>query len=215
MELGSYSEDQLDQIIAGSELEIGRIRSVQMTAISEKRRRKSHLVDGYRSMVDWTAARADVSHETARSICWTASRLADAPEVAEALAAGEISFDRAAQLARLPGAQRSGHEGYDISQLKRLVADHKRLTRRRERKTGNGYLHFGSSDEVATSIWGELPGSDSRIVERRSTSGPMRSSRPIGSWPSPNVGLWPWSPSAKTRSIRPDPQKSRSRWMWR
>lgn len=166
MELGSYSEDRLDQIIAGSELEIGRIRSVQMAAISEKRRRKSHLVDGYRSMVDWTAARADVSHETARSICWTASRLADAPQVAEALAAGEISFDRAAQLARLPGAQRSGHEEYDISQLKRLVADHKRLTRRRERKTGNGYLHFGSSDELATSIWGELPGLDSRIVEK-------------------------------------------------
>ena len=66
MELGSYSEDRLDQIIGGSELEIGRIRSVQMAAISEKRRRKSHLVDGYRSMVDWTAARADISHETAR-----------------------------------------------------------------------------------------------------------------------------------------------------
>ena len=123
-------------------------------------------------MVDWMAARADVSHETARSICSTASRLADAPEVAEALAAGEISFDRAEQLARLPAAQRTDHQGYDVSQLKRLVADHKRLTRRRERKTGNGNLHFGHSDELATSIWGEFPGLDSRIVEKRSTSGP-------------------------------------------
>ena len=45
------------------------VRLLQMAAIVEKRRRKSHLADGYRSIVDWTAARADVSHETARSIC--------------------------------------------------------------------------------------------------------------------------------------------------
>lgn len=138
MELGSHSEDRLDQITAGGELEIGRIRLAQMAAISEKRRRKSHLHDGYRSMVDWTAARADVSHETARSICWTASRLEDAPEVAEALAAGEISFDRAAQLARLPQEHRLGHQGFDIAQLRRLVAHHKRVTRNRERKKVTG-----------------------------------------------------------------------------
>jgi HNH endonuclease/Domain of unknown function (DUF222) len=137
-----------------------------MAVVVEKRRRKSHLQDGYRSMVDWTAARADVSPETARSLCWTASRLADAPEVAEQLSAGEISFDRAERLARLPATHRKDHQGYDISGLCRLVADHKRLTRRRERKTGNGYLHFGHSDELATSIWGELPGLDSRMVAK-------------------------------------------------
>jgi hypothetical protein len=130
MELGSCSEDRLDQIIAGGELEIGRIRLLQMAAISEKKRRRSHLLDGYRSLVDWTAARADVSHETARSICWTASRLEDAPEVAEQLAAGEISFDRAAQLAPLPELHRSGHQGFDIAGLGRLVAHHRRLTRK-------------------------------------------------------------------------------------
>jgi Domain of unknown function (DUF222)/HNH endonuclease len=90
----------------------------------------------------------------------------DAPEVAEQLASGEISFDRAQQLARLPAEHRSGHQGHDIGQLKRLVADHKRLTRRRERKMGNGFLHFGSSDELATTFWGELPGLDARILEK-------------------------------------------------
>ena len=92
MELGSYSEDRLDQLIAGGERQIASIRLVQMAAIAEKRRRKSHLADGYRSIVDWTAARPDVSHETARSLCWTATRLREAPEVAEQLAAGDISF---------------------------------------------------------------------------------------------------------------------------
>jgi hypothetical protein len=197
MELGSYSEDRLDQIIAGGELEIGRIRLLQMAAIAEKRRRKAHLTDGYRSIVDWTGARADVSHETARSLCWTASRLQEAPEVAEALASGEISFDRAEQMARLPSEHRSGHEGFDIGGLRRLVADQKRLTRKRERRSGNGYLHFGSSDETATTFWGELPGLEARMVEKAVDQKADESSRPISDWRWRNVGLWPW-----LRSVR-------------
>lgn len=166
MELGSYSEDQLDHLLIQAESEIGVWRTVEMAVVAEKKHRKSHLQDGYRSIVDWTAARADVSHETARSLCWTATRLGDAPEVAMALAAGDISFDRAQLLARLPAEHRPGHQGHDIFQLRRLVADHKRLSRNRERKAGSGYLHFGSSDELATSFWGELPGLDARILEK-------------------------------------------------
>jgi Domain of unknown function (DUF222) len=136
MELGSYSEDRLDQLLVRAESEIGSWRLVEMAVVAEKRRRKSHLEDGYRSIVDWTAARADVSHETARSICWTATRLEEAPEVASQLGSGEISFDRAEQLARLPQEHRSGHQGNDIAQLRRLVAHHKRLTGNARRRRG-------------------------------------------------------------------------------
>ena len=166
MELGDYSEDGLDQLLVRAEAEIGRWRSVQMAVVAEKRRRSSHLMDGFRSIVDWTAARADVSHETARAVCWTASRLVDAPEVTVGLASGDVSFDRAQLLARLPDEVRPTHQGHDIGQLKRLVAHHKRLTRQRERRSGNGFLNFGHSDELATSFWGELPGLDARIVEK-------------------------------------------------
>ncbi|HEX2405409.1 MAG TPA: DUF222 domain-containing protein [Acidimicrobiia bacterium] len=166
MELGSCSEDQLDQLLVRAESEIGTWRVVQMAVVAEKKRRKSHLQDGYRSIVDWMAARGDVSHETARSMCWTATRVENAPAVAEQLASGQISFDRAQQLARLPESHRSSHQGYDISQLRRLVAHHRRLTRKRERKAGNGFLNFGHSDETTTSLWGELPGLDARIVEK-------------------------------------------------
>jgi len=165
MGLGSYSEDRLDQLIAGGELEIAMIRLLQMAAIAEKRRRKSHLADGYRSIVDWTAARADVSHQTARDLCWTVTRLEDAPEVAEQLASGEISFDRAQLLARLPAEHRHVHQEFDIAGLRRFVAHHKRLTRRREKKTGNGRLNFGT-EELMTSFWGELPGLDARMMEK-------------------------------------------------
>jgi Domain of unknown function (DUF222)/HNH endonuclease len=166
MELGSYSEDQLDRLIAGGELEIARIRLVQMAAIGEKRRRRSHSENGYRSIVDWTAARADVSHETARSLCWTATRLGDTPEVAEQLAGGEISFDRAEQLARLPAEYRSGHEGHDISGLRRIVAHHKRLTRKRERGTGNGFCISVIPMSWPLRSGVSFPGLDARIVEK-------------------------------------------------
>ena len=141
---------------------------MQMAAVGEKRSRGSHRADGHRSIVEWVAARADVSQETARRICWTGTRLGEAPEVGEQLASGEISFDRAEQLARLPVEHRDSHEGYDIAQLRRLVAHHRRLTRRREnRLTNNGYLNFATSfDDSPTSFWGEIPGLDSRIVEK-------------------------------------------------
>jgi hypothetical protein len=168
MDWGKLTEDQLDELIVRAEGEIASWRAVQMAAVGEKRSRGSHRADGHRSIVEWLAARADVSQETARRICWTGSRMTEAPETAEQLAAGEISFDRAEQLARLPAEQREGHEGYGIAQLRRLVAHHRRLTRRRERRiTNNGYLNFATSpDEVSTSLWGELAGLDARIVEK-------------------------------------------------
>lgn len=86
MELRGYSEDLLDRLLVQAESEIGSWRLVEMAVVDEKRRQKSHLEDGYRSIIDWTAARADVSHDTARAICWTASRLYQAPEVASQLA---------------------------------------------------------------------------------------------------------------------------------
>ena len=52
MELGSCSEDRLDQILVRAEAEIAQWRAVEMAVIAEKRRRKSHLQDGYRSIVE-------------------------------------------------------------------------------------------------------------------------------------------------------------------
>jgi hypothetical protein len=165
MKWESFTDDQLDSIIAGGERDIASIRMMQMAAVAEKKRRGSHRLDGFKSIVDWVAARADVSHETARALCWTSTRLADTPEVAEQLAEGEMTFDRAQLVSRLPDDVRPSHEGYDLYRLRRLVAEHKRLTRKREQKTGNGFLKFGS-DELTTPFWGELPGLDARIMEK-------------------------------------------------
>ena len=53
MDWGSFTEDHLDQIVAGGERDIASIRMMQMGAMAEKKRRGSHLADGYRSIVDW------------------------------------------------------------------------------------------------------------------------------------------------------------------
>jgi hypothetical protein len=168
MDMGELSEDQLDQLIISAEAEIASWRAVEMAVVGEKRARQSHAADGYRSLVDWLAARADISHRTARSLCWTATRLDHAPEVAAWLAEGEITFDRAEQLARLPAGEREDHERFDIAQLKRLVAHFRRLSPQREREIANsGFLNFQTSwDETTTHVWGELPGLDARIVEK-------------------------------------------------
>jgi hypothetical protein len=167
MKWGELTDDQLDQFIVQTESAQARLRSLEMAAIAEKRRRRSHLQDGYRSIVDWVAARADVSHQTARRLCWTASQVEEAPEVAAALAEGEMTFDRAEQVARLPEGHREAHGGYDISQLRRHVARFRRMSPRREKKATSGYLNFQPSlDETTESIWGELPGTDSRMVRK-------------------------------------------------
>ena len=166
-ELGDLTDDELDATIVRAEMGIAKLRALETAAIAEKRERKTHVQDGYRSIVDWVAARADVSHETARRLCWTATRLRETAEVAESLGKGEITFDRAEQVARLPHAHRVGHERYDISQLKRMVAHHKRVSRKREKKASVGYLQFQpASDEMSESIWGELPGTDGTIVKK-------------------------------------------------
>ncbi len=168
MRFGGRTPDELDRIIADRERLIAQARVDQMAAVREQRAHQNHLADGYRSEVDWLAARADVSHRTARSICWTASRLEEAPEVELALASGEVTFDRAEQLARLPEGQREDHEAFDIAQLHKRVAHHRRLTPKREKEISEGaFLNLQPSlDEATTSIWGELPGTDANVVEK-------------------------------------------------
>jgi hypothetical protein len=167
MEWGDFTDDQLDEAIVRAEEGVARLRAMEMAAIAERKARKTHIHDGYRSIVDWVAARADVSHKTARRLCWTASRLVDAPGVAASLGEGDITFDRAEQVCRLPEGKRADHQRYDISQLRRLVAQYRRLSPKREKKMSLGYVQFQPSlDETSEVFWGELPGTDSMLVRK-------------------------------------------------
>jgi hypothetical protein len=88
------------------------------------------------------------------------------------------------------------------------------LTRQREHKHVNGYLNFGASiDDITVSFWGELPGLDSRIVEKAVD---QRADEIIAGETTLGVAErrpWPWSPSAKTVSTPPGPPKARPQSM--
>jgi hypothetical protein len=166
MRWGELTSDNLDQIIIQGELEIARIRARQMAAIQTQRSAETHVRDGYRSIVDWAAARADVSHQTARKLCWTSSRLQHAPDLAEALLRGEITFDRAEQLSKLPEGKRQDHEYVDIAQLRRRAALHRRLTRKDEEEISRGQFLNIQPDDTVFNVWGEFDAIGGAITEK-------------------------------------------------
>ena len=95
---------------------------------------KAPTAAGCRSLREWVAGRLDVSPETARDLVATTHRLEELPDVEEAVAAGEIGFDRAVAVGRF--ADRDDNvdlvnemAGYDIVGIRRLAAKRRRMTR--------------------------------------------------------------------------------------
>jgi len=162
--------DSLEQELIGLERHIGRVRARQMVLLAELDRGQVALADGCRSMVEWTAGRLDVAPETASALVRT-SRTAD-PSVEEALAAGDVTFDRAVELTRLSAIPAldpiARWAGFDIEGLRREHARAHRLSRHREIDVFHDrYVALQPNlDESSWRLWGELPGPDGRIVER-------------------------------------------------
>ncbi len=57
--------------------------------------------DGSRNLSEWLAARADISHDTARAVVRTTRRTVDKPWLREALATGNLTFDRVEALSKI------------------------------------------------------------------------------------------------------------------
>lgn len=87
--------DQLEQALLQEEANIARSRARQMQLIHLADAMQLPNADGSRSMREWVAGRLDISREAAFSLTTTAKRLADLPDLAQHLADGRITFDRA------------------------------------------------------------------------------------------------------------------------
>ncbi|GBD84312.1 HNH endonuclease [bacterium BMS3Abin02] len=163
--------DQMEQEIVDLELHIGRVRARQMTLLAELDRFQVPLGDGCRSMVEWTASRLDVAPETATALVRASRTVMDTPAVSEALAAGEVTFDRAVELCRYAATGITDPFGaarrFDIAGLRREVSRAHRLTRDQEHQTAcDRYLAMQPNlDLTAWRLWGLLPGVDGAIVE--------------------------------------------------
>jgi len=70
--------------------------------LEELDRRQVATGDGCKSLAEWAAARLDMSQDTARLLVRTMRRTGSRPELREALASGEVSFDRVEALSRIP-----------------------------------------------------------------------------------------------------------------
>jgi len=169
--ISSTATDTLEQILLEAEAAVARLRAIQMAALAQLDARQVATADGCRSMVEWTAGRLDIAPETAAALFRTAVSLLDRPAVRAALDAGDISFDRAVELARFASSGIDPiDEGrrFDITELRRHTARIRRLGGHEERRIFNDrYLVLQPTlDESAWRLHGQLPGADGRIVER-------------------------------------------------
>jgi hypothetical protein len=160
--------DQLETRLIELETMVGHIRRLQAGLISEADRRQLPLADGARTLIDWVAARLDVTHPTARRLVTLTHTSVEGQG---------LSFDRTVALTRL--AQTTGrpvdvddYAGYDLAGLYRQVAHHRHLTPIDEQDAvRDRFVAIQPNlDQSCWRLWGQLPGTDGALVEQALTA---------------------------------------------
>ncbi len=169
----NLTTDALEQQLVELESFVSQARARQVELVREAEHRQAPLSDGCRSLGEWTAGRLDIAPETAKELVAATRMLADQPELEEILTAGRSSFDRILATAHLTGAGASPQQvelssGLDIPAVRRLTAQHRRITRHQEyRIFAERFLMLQPTlDCSAVRVWGQLPGPDGDLVEQ-------------------------------------------------
>ena len=170
------TSDEIEVWLAASEQVISRIRTEQMALLREAARRQLPLADGCRSLAEWAAGRMDMSTPAARTLSSTAQRLAGLPLIEEAAAAGNLSYERTVEVARLATADAQGEtldevRHLDIGGLRRRAAQRRRLTRSDERAIAEAehVVLRPNLDESRWDIWGTVGGYHGRVIDKALT----------------------------------------------
>ncbi len=165
--LATQTTDALEQQLVAAEAVIARLRAHQSRILREIDVRQVPAADGYRNLHDWTAARLDVTPDTARRLIRLASARHEG--IDRAVEAGEVTFDRAVEVTRLDTTDPvADAAGYGIPRLRSLIASRHRHPRHRERDLfADRYLVLQPNlDQTTLRLWGELVGVDSVRVEQ-------------------------------------------------
>lgn len=172
MDIARLTTDTLEQLLTEAEGLVGRARATQMRLLAEIDRRQAPLADGCRSLAEWTASRLDLAPETARRLTRTSRAIVDLPRTTDALTAGEISYDRATEIAACATADDEADlledlAIHDISGVRRHRARQRRLTAADEHEVfeRRGVYLQPNLDESEWNLWGTLGGYDGRIVD--------------------------------------------------
>ena len=171
MDIETAPIDVIEQQLLHGETEIARIRATQMVLLREVDRRQAPTAAGCRSLREWVAGRLDVAPETARDLVAATHRLEDLPDVREAVASGEIGFDRAVAVGRFAGRDDNldllnEMAAFDIAGIRQVAAKRRRMTRIDEECAFNDrYLVAEPNlDESAWRLHGRLPGTAGSVV---------------------------------------------------
>jgi hypothetical protein len=167
MEWESFTTDSLEQRLVANRAQRSRLDAEDMEILEVLDLRQTASADGSRSLSEWVAARLDVSPETAKTLVWTMRRTVDRPDLREALAAGETTFDRVEAVSRIP--EDVGLLEYlDVAGVHREAAKRVRVTAESEYRTaGNRFLVLQPNlDESWFRLWGGLDGYSGAIVDK-------------------------------------------------
>jgi hypothetical protein len=173
MEWEEASTDTLEQRLLTLEAAVATIRAEQAMLAAELDRRRVPAGDGCRTLTEWLTGRLNLAPETAARLARLSRTLPHLPGLAEAAAAGEISFDQAVEAVRLAatvGAEAAldAARCHPVPGLRRLAALHRRLTRHHEQDVFAG-RHLALTPHpnlTGWNLWGSLPGLDGSLVEK-------------------------------------------------
>ena len=149
------------------EVERSRLAARQVAILEELDYRQVATADGCRSLSEWTTARLDLHPDTAKSLVRTMRRTVERPDLREALAAGDISFDRLEALSRIP-EDVGGLEHLDVAGVRREAAKRVRISSEDEYRTARDQFLIlqPSLDESWWKLWGGLDGATGALVNK-------------------------------------------------
>jgi len=167
MELGNLTQDRKEQILVETESAIGIMRAIQLEVLDDFDGAQVATADGSRSLSEWSASRMDMAPESAKSLVRTMRRTVDRPDLREALAAGEVTFDRVEALSGIP--ENVGLLAHlDVAGVRREAAKRSRISAEDEYRTADDrFLVLQPSlDESWWKLFGGLDGASGAIVDK-------------------------------------------------
>jgi hypothetical protein len=170
MDYENWTTDRLEQKLIFNREKRSVLDADDLEILEVLDARQVATADGCRSLSEWTTARMDLHPDSAKTLVRTMRRTIDRPDLREALASGEITFDRMEALSRIP-PDVGWFEHLDVAGVRKEAANRSRITAEDEYRTANDqYLVMQPSlDESWWRMWGGLEGAFGALVDKTLT----------------------------------------------
>jgi len=167
MGYATCTTDDLEQRMLSNRAQRSALDADDLEILEELDYRQVATADGCRSLSEWTTARLDLHPDTAKTLVRTMRRTVERPELREALATGDISFDRLEALSRIP-EDVGLLEHLDVAGVRREAAKRVRISSEDEYRTASDQFLIlqPSLDESWWKLWGGLDGATGALFNK-------------------------------------------------